>query len=202
MKKANAKAGRLLPAILVFVLGAGSRVAFGQDTRLKIDNLEKLADKAAETVDVTLDGPMLALASKFLSKERSPDEAKVKELIKGLKGIYVKSFEFDKEGQYSDADVEAIRAQLRAPAWSRIVGVRSKRDGETAEVYLRIEGDSKILGMAVIAAEPKELTVVNIVGPIDLDKLSELGGHLGVPDLELERREKPGKEPTSHDAPK
>ncbi len=202
MKKANAKAGRLLPAILVFVLGAGSRAAFGQDTRLKIDNLEKLADKAAETVDVTLDGPMLALASKFLSKERSPDEAKVKDLIKNLKGIYVKSFEFDKEGEYSEADVDAIRAQLRAPAWSRIVGVRSKRDGETAEVYLRTEGDSKILGMAVIAAEPKELTVVNIVGPIDLDKLSELEGHLGVPDLELERSGKPGKEPTSHDAAK
>jgi len=34
---------------------------------------------------------------------------------------------------------------------------------------------------------PNELVVVNIVGKIDLDELSELGGNLGVPKLDLDK---------------
>jgi hypothetical protein len=89
------------------------------EARLRIDNLEKLASKAAEVVDVTLDQSMLQLAARFMSDRRSQDEAEARELIKQLKGVYVKSFEFDKEGEYSLSDVEAIRTQLHAP-WSRI----------------------------------------------------------------------------------
>jgi len=70
-------------------------------------------------VDVTLDASMLQLASGFLSKD-DPDEAQVKKLVSKLKGVYVRSFEFDKEGQYSMSDVEAIRSQLRGPGWSRM----------------------------------------------------------------------------------
>src|SRR5579864_555991 len=82
------------------------------EARLRIGNLEKLASKAAEVVDVTLDQPMLQLAARFMSDERSKDEAQAREMIKQLKGVYVKSFEFDKEGEYSLSDVEAIRTQL------------------------------------------------------------------------------------------
>ncbi|HKS95045.1 MAG TPA: DUF4252 domain-containing protein [Terriglobia bacterium] len=168
------------------------------EARLRIDNLEKLTSKAAEVVDVTLDQSMLQLAARFMSDERSKDEAQARELIKQLKGVYVKSFEFDKEGEYSLSDLESIRTQLHAP-WSRIVDVRSKRQGENAEVYLMNSGaDNKISGLAIIAAEPKELTVVNIVGPIDVDRLIELEGRLGVPRLDLERVSKPKKEAANH----
>ena len=40
---------------------------------------------------------------------------------------------------------------------------------------------------AVISAEPKEFTVVNIVGPINLEKLTKLEGQFGVPDLGIEQ---------------
>ena len=42
-------------------------------------------------------------------------------------------------------------------------------------------------GLVILAAEPKELTVVDIVGPIDLDMLSELGGHMGIPPVEVKK---------------
>jgi Domain of unknown function (DUF4252) len=104
--------------------------------------------------------------------------------VKNLKGIYVKNFEFEKPGEYSKADVELIRSQLQKPSWSRIVSSQSKREGETSEVYLMTtSGGGSILGMAIIDAEPKELTVVNIVGPIDIDKLSALEGKMGIPHL-------------------
>jgi hypothetical protein len=158
-----------------------------QDVKLPA-SLNKLAEKASEVVDVTLDGAMLKLASKFLSKD-DPDEAKVKNLVTGLKGIYVKSFEFEKEGEYSPADVEAIRTQLHGPGWSRMVGVISKKDGENADIYMKLDGD-RVGGLVILAAEPKELTVVNIVGNIDIDQLSELGGHFGVPDVEVQHEKK------------
>jgi Domain of unknown function (DUF4252) len=150
--------------------------------------LSKLADKASEVVDVTLDGNMLRLAGKFLSKD-DPDEVKVKNLITGLKGIYVKAYEFDKEGEYSPADVEALRSQVRGPGWSRMVGVLSKKDGQNAEIFMKLDGD-RIGGLLILAAEPKELTIVSIVGSIDVDQLSELGGHFGIPDVEVRREGK------------
>lgn len=158
-----------------------------QDIKIPV-NVEKLAAKAVETVDVTLDGSMLQLAGKFLS-DKDPEEAEARRLISGLRGIYVRSFEFEKPGEYSPADVEAVRTQLKAPLWSRIVGVRSKRDGENAEVFLKNE-NNKVTGLAVIAADPKSLTIVNIVGDINPEDLSRLGGQFGIPRIETRHGEK------------
>lgn len=143
-------------------------------------NLDKLAARATESVDVNLDASMLQLASKFLSKDDA-DEVRVKNLVSKLKGVYVRSFEFDKEGQYSLSDVESIRNQLKTPVWSRIVGVKSLK-GENSEIYLKKQGD-EIGGLVVIAAEPKELTVVHIEGPINPEDLTALQGHMGIPKI-------------------
>ena len=152
-------------------------------------NFDKLAARASDTVDVSLSGSVLRLGTAFLS-DSDKDQAKVKKLVAGLKGIYVKSFEFKKPGEYSAADVDSFRAPLRAPDWERIVGVHSSEDGETVEVYIKNEGKG-IAGLAIIAMEPKELTLVNIVGNIDLDSLSELGGQFGIPEgLEVEKEKK------------
>ena len=65
--------------------------------------------------------------------------------------------------------------------------VHSKKDGDNAEIYLKTGGADG--GLAIICANPKELTMVNIVGKIDLDELSELGGNLGVPKIDVEKAE-------------
>ena len=148
-------------------------------------NLEQLASKAAEVVDVTMDASMLQLASRFLS-DKDADQARAKKIVSGLKGVYVKSFEFDNTGEYQQSDVEAIRSQLRSPEWSRIVGVRSRKSGENADVYVHQEG-GKIMGLTVLAAEPKQLTIVNIVGPIDPDDIAELSGQFGIPKFETRK---------------
>ena len=151
-----------------------------QDIELPPD-VEKLSAKAKETVEVKLDGPMLRWASKFLSAE-DPDERKAAKLITNLKGIYVRSFEFDNEGAYTSAEVEELRAQFRSPLWSRVVGVRSQREGDNVDVFFKLE-DDQMAGILIVAAEAKELTVVNIVGPIDVDQLVDLGGEFGIPKL-------------------
>jgi hypothetical protein len=78
------------------------------------------------------------------------------------------------------ADVDALRAQFRSPTWSRVVGVRSEHDGDNVDVYFKLEND-KMAGIVVIAAEARELTVVSIDGPLEVDQLADLGGEFGVP---------------------
>jgi Domain of unknown function (DUF4252) len=174
----------LVAAIVTLLVSLSWTVtATAQDGRLQLDVLNPLAARANETVDVTIDERLIQLAAKFLSA-KDPDEARVKEIVSGLKGIYVKSFTFESENQYSPADVEPIRAQLRGPGWTRLVGVTSKKEGENAEVYLMLNGD-KVGGLAVLAVDPKELTVVNLIGPVDIEKLSQLDGNFGIPDLDL-----------------
>jgi hypothetical protein len=155
-------------------------------------SLEKLASKASETVDVTMDQNLLQLASKFLS-DRDPDEARAKRLIAGLKGIYVKSFQFDHRGEYQDSDVEEIRSQLKAPNWSRVVGVRSRKDGDNADIFIKTES-GQVTGLVVLVAEPRELTFVNIIGPINPEDIRDLGGHFGIPRTPWEFRRGKDKE--------
>ena len=174
---------KLASRIVLVVLCTGA-TALAQNPRIQTSQLDALAAKASETVDVNIDGSLMQLAAKFLSS-KDADEAKVKELVNGLKGIYVKSFTFENEGAYSEADLEGIRSQLRNSAWNKLVNVNSKKEG-SVEVYLMQSG-SQISGLAVLASAPKEITVVNIVGPVDLEKLSALEGMLGVPELGIER---------------
>jgi hypothetical protein len=174
-------------ALVAMAFLAALAPAFGQNPKLDIQNLEPLAAKAAEVVDVNLDGSLLKLAAKFMTDENDQEGL---EVVKNLKGIYVKEFEFAKPGEYSQADVEAVRRQLQTPAWSRIVSSRNKINGETSEVYLMTANSGgSVLGMAILDAEPKELTVVNIVGPIDIDKLSALEGKMGIPHVDGKRKD-------------
>jgi hypothetical protein len=173
---------KLAALAVLLVLGA-TATALAQNPRIQTSQLDALAAKASETVDVNIDESLMALTTRFLSS-KDEDEKKVKELVSGLKGIYVKSFEFESEGQYTEADLESIRSQLRNPAWSKIINARSKKDG-SVEVYV-MHTAGQISGLAVLATELKEITVINIVGPVDLDKLTQLEGEFGIPDLGLE----------------
>ena len=150
-----------------------------------------LVARAVEKVDVTLDSNMLQLAGKFLSDSKG-DEADVKKLLGGLKSIYVRTFEYEKPGEYSQADVESVRAQFRGPGWTRIAGVESKKESEDAEVFL-MSANGQIGGFAVIAAGPKEVTIVSILGSIDPSQIGTLTGKFGIPKIDLGKKKKTGK---------
>jgi len=170
----------------LLLAGCTATVTFGQSARLQLGHLDRLEAVADQTVEVTVDQKVLNLAKIFLIKSKDPNQQKIRELIGEIEGIYVKHFTFERAGQYSLADIEAIRSQLNGPGWARMAGVRSKRNNQNLDVYTMIEG-SRIGGLAVIAAEEKELTIVNIIGPIDLEKLMSLEGSFSIPDLEIER---------------
>jgi Domain of unknown function (DUF4252) len=177
----NRKTGMLKQILLGLVLCAATVRGYGQDAKLQLGNLDKLSEKAARVTDVTLDGSMLAFAVNMISKlddEGDADVAQLKSIVKNLKGIYIKSFEFDEASQYSKADVEAVRAQLTSPRWSKVVQSIDKRHNEHDEIYVLKEGD-RVGGVVILVAEAKELTVVNIVGNVPVDKIAAVERHLG-----------------------
>jgi hypothetical protein len=175
---------KLMPVVLL-LLATSALVARAQGPRLQIDQLDQLANKASETVDVKLDERLMLTTAKFFPGK---DDADIREVLKGIKGIYVKSFTFEKEGEYSQVEVESVMSQLRGSTWTKVVAVKTK-GGDNVQVYLNMIGD-QITGLAVLSIEPKEFTIVNIVGPIDLEKLSKLEGQFGVPDLGIETDKK------------
>lgn len=167
-------------ALMMFLSACLSVAVYGQNARLRIDSLSRLEANAVDITDISVDEQMIKLGWSVLSTQRSADEAKVRELLKGLKGVYVKVLEFDKDDAYTQADLEDVRTQLRAPGWVRIVNVRSKRNGDNVEAYLMTDGD-KIQGVGVIVANSHEVAIVNVVGPLDLEKIGELEGQFGIP---------------------
>lgn len=161
-------------------------VSAAQGPRLKLPDFSALAQKASEDVDISLDTGLLGLAARFMDGDNA-DERAVKDLLTNLKGIYVRSFEFDSAGQYDRADLDAIRRQFSDPGWNRLVGVRSRREKTDVDVYVWMDG-KRPGGIAVLASEPRQLTIVNLIGAIDLDLLRRLDGELGIPKLDLERK--------------
>jgi hypothetical protein len=172
-------------AITLSLLAPGA--AGGQDAPVPPPpaGLEKYEAEATDSVEITIDDRLLRLAAGALS-DKKPDERAVKALVAGLKGVYVRVFKFDREGVYQPAEVEALRNRFRAPEWSRVVGVRSKKYGDNVDVFLSSAGE-QLKGVAVVVAAPRELVYVHVSGDIDIERLRELEGRFSVPRLELYR---------------
>lgn len=182
MKPLVTRASKLASIALLFALA--SVVAQAQEpARLQLATLDSLEPRAEQTLNITMDGKVLQLALRFLS-DKKPNEAKIKEAVSGIRGIYVKRFQFEQDNLFSAADVAPILSQLRSPLWTQLVEVRSKKAGQNIDVFTMIEG-GKINGVAIVALDRRQVTVINIIGPVDVDKLTELRGNFSIPDFEI-----------------
>ena len=172
--------------LIAFVLVLLALPVAAQQINLDFPELEERAD---EVVDVTLDASMLRLGARFL-RGHDPDERAVRDMIHGLQGIYVRSYEFSKEGEYDRSLADRLKSQLGA-TWKPLVTVRSKTK-ENVNIMADMRGD-RVIGLVIISAEPREFTIVNIQGPIDIDRLADLSGQFGIPEItkrEIEDRRK------------
>jgi hypothetical protein len=135
---------------------------------------KELAARASNVTEVTLGKNMLAFAAKFMNG-KDKDEAATRQLIDGLEGIYVRSYEFDKEGQFSAEQVDQLRKYFETSEWSSLVRERNLKTGESSDVMVKLV-NGKTGGMFILTVEPKELTIVLILGPINMDDLGMLKG--------------------------
>lgn len=170
---------------LCALLALPTLAAAADPGRLQLPDFSALSRRATQSVDISLDPSLLRMASGIIADTSANDSngAAINDLIRGIKGIYVRSYAFANPGEYSKADVKAIQAQLLAP-WQPVVSTHDLKQGKDVDIYVRRSGD-RTDGIAIIAAEPLQLTIVNIVGPIDLAKLAQLQGQFGVPKVGL-----------------
>lgn len=142
---------------------------FAQQIDLK--SLDKLAAKATEKTEINMDEAMLKSASGFLD-EKKADEGLAKKASRDLKGITLRSYEFDKKGAYKLDDLKSLMNQLKAPDWKLFL--KSEEEGELTQIWMHYTkgvGD----GMLLISAEEEELTVINAVGSTNLADFGALG---------------------------
>jgi hypothetical protein len=156
----------------------------GAGPELAIPDFSHLRQKAIDSTDITIDGFLMRIASKFAAKANAddPQAAAGLELLQDIKSVRVRTYTFDTDDAYSTADVESVRKQLTGPGWSSLVHVQKREPKENVDVYVNMEHD-KVRGLAVIASEPREFTIVNIVGSIDIDKIGRLEGQFGIPQV-------------------
>jgi hypothetical protein len=164
----------------VVVAGLVARTAPAQTAELPAPSpIEKeLAARASDVTEVTLGKNMLAFAAKIMNG-KDDDDVETRKLIEGLDGIYVREYEFDKEGQFSADEVDQLRKYFETSEWSSIVKERQHKTGESTDVMVKlVNGESH--GMFILNVEPKELTIVLILGPVHMDDLSKLKGLSGL----------------------
>jgi hypothetical protein len=165
-------------AALALPMGAASA-----QPELKIPDFAHLRGKATDSTDITLDGFLLRIAKKFAAADAADnahDEALT--LLQDIKSIRVRNFTFDSDDAYSTSDIDSVRRQLQSPGWSALVQVHKREPREDVDIYVCLDGE-KVKGLAVIASEPREFTIVNIVGSIDIDKIAQLEGQFGIPEV-------------------
>jgi hypothetical protein len=176
---------------VIFGVAAFAGVALAQNSSplMLPPQLEKdLAAHASDVTEVTLGKNMLGFAAKFMDG-KDKDEAAVRQLIEGLDGIYVRDYEFDKEGEYSMDEVDKLRLAFATPEWSPMVHTRER--AETTDILVKlVNGEPH--GIFILSAERRELSIVLILGPIRMDQLSELKGISGLGALgDIEKDTKP-----------
>lgn len=152
--------------------------------KLQMEALDRLAGRADKAVDVTVDESLLGLVSGMFRDSKDPDKVKVREALAGIRGVYVRVYEFAGDGQWGETDIADIRRQVGEPGWSRVVNIFSRKDGQKVEVFLRAL-PGQVGGLLVLASQPRELMVINMVGNVDLQKLASLQGQIGIPEIDI-----------------
>jgi hypothetical protein len=169
----------LAPAVMALAIPVLAQTATPMPLESGVE--KELAGKASNVTEVTLGKNMLEFAAKFMNGNDA-DDAATRKLIEGLDGIYVRDYDFEKEGEYSPDDVEKLRQSFETSEWTSLVREREKKTGESTDVMVKLVNGEQH-GMFILSAEPKELCVVLILGPIRMDQLGALKGLGGLGQL-------------------
>ena len=128
-------------------------------------------------VEVNLSGKLISLVAKA-----AKSEPEVTELLNMLKGVYVRVYE--KGTTTSNELTRHYENKLEKEKWEVIAKV--KEETETVQVRLLL-GEDIIFGLFVMVAGEIEVTLVNIVGEINPERIGELLenlNNLGLPHIE------------------
>lgn len=170
---------KLALAALLLPMTVMPMISAAQSPRLDLPDLQSLAHNASDTVNISL-GPWLLHTAGALIDDKDPNALSAKQLLAGIDSIRVRSFEFSRDAAYSAADIEPVRRQLDGHGWTPLLQSHDRNTGEQVDVYVMMDND-RTKGFALISSEPRQLTIINITGSIDLASLPALERRLHLP---------------------
>jgi hypothetical protein len=148
----------ILAVVLLASLGGAQahavHTAVAADPQVKDDlfaGTEKFAKNAVSATEVTMDPEMLGLV-----------DGKDKDKAKGMKLNVVRTYTYDKPGQYDMADVEAIRAKLMTGDWHCSVHSLDLKRGTSTDICRKTRTDD-LVESAIMTVEPKQLTFIHTI---------------------------------------
>ena len=162
----------LRSAGLALCLAAVPVLCPAQLPALKLPSFMQMRREAVESVSITV-GPIALWFAGRVIGAHDPDSAVIKKLLRGLHKVQVRSFRFKADHVYAPAELQALRLQLSGPAWHQMVQVRDPAAGGDVDIYYALD-ERTVTGLAILAAAPREFTVVNISGNIDLEQVAYL----------------------------
>lgn len=133
-----------------------------------------------EVTEVMIEAHLLRMVAKVTEKE----DPELSDVIRGIKLIKVHTFEVT-DGNYDALrdKITSINKSIAAANWDRIVRTRSNK--EMVNVFIKTTGEEKIEGLVVTQVEKDgEAVFVNIVGDINLETISRLGGKFDIPGID------------------
>ena len=171
----------LAVGLCIFISAVPSNEAYAetQKEKEKIKGLIALdfPNAPEAKVEVNLSGKLISLVTKA-----AKSEPEVTELLNMLKGVYVRVYENDTT--ISHKLTRHYEDKLEEEEWEVIAKV--KEAGETVQVRILL-GEDTILGLFVMVTGETEITLVNIVGEINPERIGELLENLsslGLPHIE------------------
>ena len=137
-------------------------------------------ENSTKVTEVILDEDLLSVLA-TMSDEEDPN---IMSILNGIKLVKANIYEISDENKdLLKKKINEIDSKLSNTNWKRIVKTRS--EDEMANVYIKLNNDKQIVGLAVTNFEKDgEAAFVNIVGNIDLATIGKLGKKFGIPQLE------------------
>lgn len=137
-------------------------------------------ENSTNVTEVILDEDLLSV----LAIMSDVDDPNIISILNGIRLVKANVYEInDKNKDLLKKRINEIDSKLTNSNWKRIVKTRS--EDEMANVYIKLNNDKKIVGLAVTNFEKDgEAAFVNIVGNIDLATIGKLGKKFSIPHLE------------------
>ena len=157
---------RALPAFACLMLPV---LAAARGPDITLPSFAGLKQSAQDSDEITF-GPLSLRLLDWAIDDSDADGKRLKRTLRGLRSVQIRSYEFKDGFEYPTADLDALRAQLMQPAWSQLLKVRDRDNKQNLEVYVALQNHT-VKGLTVIDCGPRELTVINIVGSMDLDEV-------------------------------
>lgn len=130
-------------------------------------------------VEINVTSSLINMVAR-LTENAEPEAAKV---LRGLHSVRVNVIGLNDDNRVEVKErMEAVRKQLDATGWERLVTVKDKK--EDVGIFTKLRGEEAIEGLAVtVISGNKEAVFINVVGDIRPEQIADVAERLNIEPL-------------------